>query len=383
MKIENFARKILLAACAALLLPLAALAAETQLVTATGYGMSVEEAKKAAVRAAVESVVGTMVDAETLVENDELVQDKILSYSAGMVEDVKIIGVPKKNPAGLVMVRAQVKVRKTELAERVKATIKTSIKIDGESLYQQVAFNQRNFNDADGIFQNLFNPDRLPGLMKFEPDTDNGSPVSVNPRTGEVTVSIKGGVNLAAYKQWIDEITAKLGPMATDKVADSNVFGLEEDGTFYWSHAGNVNILWKLDGYRNGLCILRSFRSGEVVGWAFDEDKWASLKKRMYPCEGAEWTVSVSLVDKMGEKIKSADVELGGAFFISGRENNSCIIPAYQLLEGTYNYAAGPFERAKVSLGRLQAQDLRDVDSVIVEVRVEPPSYNPYEDDED
>jgi hypothetical protein len=376
--------RFLVAACAAILFSLSAMAAETQLVTATGYGMNVEEAKKAAVRAAVESVVGTLVDAETLVENDELVQDKILSYSAGMVEDVKIIGAPEKTPAGLVIVRAQVKVRKTELAERIKAAIKTSVKIDGESLYQQVAFNQRNFSDADGILQNLFDPGRLPGLMKFEADTDNGNPVSVNPRTGEVTVAIKGGVNLAAYKQWTDEIIAKLGPMAAGKATDSNVFGLKEDGTFYWSHARNANILWKLDGYPKGLCILRGFRSGEVVGLAFDEDKWALLKKRMYPCEGAEWTVSVSLVDKMGEKIKTAEAGFDDAFFLSDSSTgNTCLLPAYQLLDGDYNYAAGPFERAKVSLGRLQPQDLRDVDSVIVEVRVEPPSYNPYEYNDD
>lgn len=66
---------LLSAALAALLLPLAAFATDAgQLVdvVATGHGSTVREATKAALRAAVEQVVGTMVDATTLVENDEL-----------------------------------------------------------------------------------------------------------------------------------------------------------------------------------------------------------------------------------------------------------------------------------------------------------------------
>lgn len=46
-------------------------------VVATGYGTTVREATKAALRSAVEQVVGTMVDATTLVENDKLIEDEI------------------------------------------------------------------------------------------------------------------------------------------------------------------------------------------------------------------------------------------------------------------------------------------------------------------
>ena len=60
-------------------------------VVATGYGSTVREATKAAFRAAVEQVVGTMVDATTLVENDKLIEDEILSYSAGMIATAKTV----------------------------------------------------------------------------------------------------------------------------------------------------------------------------------------------------------------------------------------------------------------------------------------------------
>ena len=72
---------------AALLLPLSASAqdAETVTVLATGYGVDPDAAKKAAGRAAIEQVVGQLVDAETLVENDELVKDCILTHSAAFL----------------------------------------------------------------------------------------------------------------------------------------------------------------------------------------------------------------------------------------------------------------------------------------------------------
>lgn len=62
----------------ALLLPFAAFAADAGQfvdVVATGHGSTVREATKAALRAAVEQVVGTMVDATTLVENDEQINN--------------------------------------------------------------------------------------------------------------------------------------------------------------------------------------------------------------------------------------------------------------------------------------------------------------------
>ena len=60
-------------------------------VIAVGVGMTQDEAHKAANKAAVAQVVGTMVDATTLVENDELVENKILTYSPGLIAESKIM----------------------------------------------------------------------------------------------------------------------------------------------------------------------------------------------------------------------------------------------------------------------------------------------------
>lgn len=77
--------KAVAAVCIALSYPALSLAEEPEAVSveASGFGETVELAKKAAGRAAIEQVVGQMVDAESLVENDELIKDKILQYSGG------------------------------------------------------------------------------------------------------------------------------------------------------------------------------------------------------------------------------------------------------------------------------------------------------------
>lgn len=372
MKSMKFCRKILLAACAAVLLPFVARAAETQLVTATGYGMSVDEAKKAAVRAAVESVVGTLVDAETIVENDQLVQDKILSYSMGMVEDVKLIGVPQKNSAGLVKVRAQVKVRKSELAERVKSTIKTSVKIDGESLYQTVTFNLKNNSDAKEIMQSLFSPERMQCLFKFEPDMDQGNPLDVDLVTGEVCVAIKGGLDLSAYQQWTDEIIEKLEPMATKKVSSTHP---NEYSTFC------PNTLHKMN-CQGQLSILLNTSSWNIVRLEFPKDKWAILEKIFSERKWTQfkhpgyrwprWVISISLLDKEGAKIKSADIRPRPYTLI----HESTIYPLFgglhQFFPKDGSLDCGEdfchFCRVNVSLGDLDVKDLRKIDSIAVEV---------------
>ena len=53
-------------------------------------GTTKEEALKDAFRAAVRQVVGEVVDGETLVKNEELVKDQVLTYSDGFIPGHKI-----------------------------------------------------------------------------------------------------------------------------------------------------------------------------------------------------------------------------------------------------------------------------------------------------
>jgi hypothetical protein len=78
-----------------------ALAAPT--VIAEGVGLTAAEAREDACRNAVRQVVGVVVQAETLVQDDEVVSDKVFASSNGLVKEYEEIS--KKQKDGLVLVK--------------------------------------------------------------------------------------------------------------------------------------------------------------------------------------------------------------------------------------------------------------------------------------
>ncbi len=62
-----------------------------QSVTATGVGTAPSEAEQDALRSAVEQVMGTLVDSNTLVRNAQLVEDNIYTTSRGFIESYTVM----------------------------------------------------------------------------------------------------------------------------------------------------------------------------------------------------------------------------------------------------------------------------------------------------
>lgn len=101
------------------LLPAAQMLESGQQVTATGLGAILngdeakarEDAVSAALRNAVEQVVGTMIESNVLVENYMTVEDQIYSHTRGYVQKYDIISTQKQSDNSLqVSVRAVVKI---------------------------------------------------------------------------------------------------------------------------------------------------------------------------------------------------------------------------------------------------------------------------------
>jgi hypothetical protein len=77
-------------------------------VVAEGAGTTAREAEEDAIRAAVRQVVGAYISAETLVKNDKLIEDKILSASDGFVKSYKVVKTRKQGSLVRVTIRATV-----------------------------------------------------------------------------------------------------------------------------------------------------------------------------------------------------------------------------------------------------------------------------------
>ena len=106
-------------------------------VIVEGAGENLAEAKKDALRCAVEEVVGSLVDAQSRVENDELIE-QILTASSAYVEKYSVLS--RKIDNGL----ATVKIRATVVKESLTKKLKMSeggqtVAIDGASLAGKAA----------------------------------------------------------------------------------------------------------------------------------------------------------------------------------------------------------------------------------------------------
>ena len=207
--------RTLAALAAALLLPLAAFAAdETQTVLSTGTGDTIDSAKKDAYREAVQQVVGQLVDSDILVENDNLVNDRILTYSAAYVEGAEVIGNPERTADGLFRVRIRARVRKTALEQKVREIKPATAEVSGEDIYARLVSSADQHEDGSDMIADLFDNVRAK-LVKVETVAGrNGKdPIDIDPATKELFVNVRVSIDKDAYRRFLKDVAAKLRPM--------------------------------------------------------------------------------------------------------------------------------------------------------------------------
>ena len=115
--------RILIAVCLMFMscLPEAAISGEQPAIVEIvvgGIGRDSDSALKNAFKAAVQQALGSMIDTKTMVENDEVVSDKILSHSGGYVVEYEMLGEPKTED-GLVTVRIKAQVAQKQLMAKM------------------------------------------------------------------------------------------------------------------------------------------------------------------------------------------------------------------------------------------------------------------------
>ncbi len=77
-------------------------------INVTGYGTTLEEAERDAMRNAVEQAVGTMVDSSTLIENNVLINDEIYTQSRGYITNYTVLNQKVNNGTYEITINADV-----------------------------------------------------------------------------------------------------------------------------------------------------------------------------------------------------------------------------------------------------------------------------------
>ncbi len=349
------------AALSAFLLPLATLAQATSglaTVIATGTGDTVESAKKDAYRAAVEQVVGSIIDPDTLVESDELIKNKVLTYSAAYVEGAAVIGQPERTADGLVHLKIRARVRKTALEEKVREIKPSVAEVSGEDIYARLVSSSDQHEHGSDMIADLFENIREK-LVKVETVSGrNGrDPIDVDPATKELFVNVRVSIDKEAYRLFLKEVSMKLRPMCTGviraqkdagRLANRPIRRMGDSPDSPAAANSRYNHAKRADGV-GALLVFPNVNADSVTFLTFNSDTF----RRISACSGlGNLTVKVRILDRQGgvlrekTQIVASESRLEGECF-PGRSDHWKPVPTVWLapiLQGEFRPAPGNYE---------------------------------------
>ena len=185
---------------------------KTQEVVGEGVGASSDLALKDAFRNAVRQVVGAYVDAETLVKNDELVEDKILTYSNGFIKTFSEIEGSKKVQGGIYRVKIKAVVETGSVIAKLKASNISIKEVDGKGLFAEVVSKMDSEKDAAALLKKSFEGFSN-SIMSFSVE---GKPnvLDKNEKFATVEIPIKIEVNMDSFKAYVKKMDVILSKMA-------------------------------------------------------------------------------------------------------------------------------------------------------------------------
>ena len=228
---------------------------------------------------------------------------------------------------------------------------------EGDRLYNQMVSAKQDLANAEATMRYLFAPQRVRAFVKAQPQAgDNGSAIVLDAATGDLAVRVRSWVDMAAYKQWVDDVIGRLGPMATARHEGlMSKYNQERYGKGETIYISSSLTEYNSATYNDTFEILCNLRAFQVTGLSFDKDK-AELLKKTLPRYNAVF--QVSLLDKNGEAIKIEKV---------GRRILSC--RSYLKVGPVLADYDGRDELLfRVPFGKMTEKDVRDIDKVKVDV---------------
>jgi hypothetical protein len=203
-------------------------------VIAEGVGTTADDALKDAFRAAVRQTVGTMVDAETLVKNDTVISDKVLTYSDGIVSSYDVVKSEKRD--GLWRVTISARVERRAVAERLRKAIRS---IDGKDLAAEVSTRKDAREGAAGLLQSVLK--EAPDLLVAEAKRTTAKDYDDDTQTLSVEVRVK--VDKNKYADYFRRLVQVLGKVSLAKDAVSlNAIGPGRVGSVVRWEIANTNV---------------------------------------------------------------------------------------------------------------------------------------------
>lgn len=180
-------------------------------VVAEGAGTTPDEALKDAFRNAVRQVVGAVVDAESLVKNDEIIDDQVLAYSNGFVKKYDEIAGSKKSSGGVHRIKIKAQVERRRLIAKLRES-KVAVKdVDGKSLFAEAVTTAEAEQNATNLLAKIFGdlPNLLTATVVGKPDYDRDK--------SELVFNVDVAVDPKAYRDFATRLRETLHKISQSK----------------------------------------------------------------------------------------------------------------------------------------------------------------------
>lgn len=193
---------------------------KTVKVQGRGIGVTRDSALKDAYRDAIERAIGVYVDAEQIVQNDELVSDKILTHSNAYIEDYKIIKESTEN--NIITIRILASVKQDTLTRKLSDVMPRQTFMIGNELRNIHAKNsttEKRAADAEALLSNVIK-DINPVTHLIRMNLSDNKPLLVKMNDGKERLfyRFKFFVDTAKYyNEFIPSLTKVLDQIAVKK----------------------------------------------------------------------------------------------------------------------------------------------------------------------
>ena len=120
-------------------------------IIASALGATRDQALASAQLTAVEQALGRLIDVETIIENDTVIRDSVLSATNGFIERFTVLSETKEGDLFRVRIRAIV--RSGKLAERIKTLTKVTVAVEGGNLQAEARSKTKSREEQIKMFQ--------------------------------------------------------------------------------------------------------------------------------------------------------------------------------------------------------------------------------------
>ena len=244
-------------------------------VDARGVGISPDAALKDALTQAVQQAAGTLVDTKTLVKNETIMEDRILTASDGFVQSYEKYAEAKKNRQGLWTIRIKASVVMKPLKQKLKETgiLVQDIGNSAQNQWAEIVSKQSSQQDVPALLESLLKKYPVESMLKAFVFDDKGRfenlklyfPQKGRVRDGKVKVSmgVLVAVDIEKYrKQLLPELLFLLDKVALKKGRPFFVRGdvYSDIGFGFWNSSGCITGGTKIIFFPAGGCQRESIR---------------------------------------------------------------------------------------------------------------------------